>query len=83
MCRCVRPYEQNEVGVLKIADFGLSKSLRLPKPKRHGNSSLDNSLSTTVNGGSPHGGGGAQGGGQEGQAHGPAYKLTGETGSYR
>jgi len=39
---------KTEVGVLKIADFGLSKSLKMPKPKRkdvshttHGRSSMD------------------------------------------
>ncbi len=64
------------MGVLKIADFGLSKSLKMPKPKRHGLDSSNNP-SSVANGHSQSNGQGQANG------HGHAYKLTGETGSYR
>ena len=73
---------QEEIGVLKIADFGLSKSLKLARPAKgaegstksyDGRKSIDSSTdasATTM-----------AGRGQSASA--PAYKLTGETGSYR
>ncbi|KAG2500845.1 hypothetical protein HYH03_001606 [Edaphochlamys debaryana] len=80
---------QEEMGVLKIADFGLSKSLKLNKPKRHNNrGSLDNTPDNSVlNGransaGNPSYQGGASSHGDPTKAT-ERYKLTGETGSYR
>ena len=73
---------QEEIGVLKIADFGLSKSLKLARPNNQkdnssksmdGRKSMDSSNDTSAT--SPAG---------RGHSHSaPAYKLTGETGSYR
>lgn len=41
---------QSELGVLKIADFGLSKSLKLARPqKRLGRLSIDQSVSSRNN----------------------------------
>ena len=68
--------------MLKIADFGLSKSLKLGRPANKndssqksfdGRKSLDSSLhDTSAKATTPNKGPSA-----------PAYKLTGETGSYR
>ncbi|GIL70021.1 hypothetical protein Vretimale_3301 [Volvox reticuliferus] len=80
-----------EMGVLKIADFGLSKSLKLTKPKRH-RGSLDMTPDNSVLNGRPgqnapnSGMGTPKGSVHEGDKNGTAatsYKLTGETGSYR
>ncbi|EFJ50688.1 hypothetical protein VOLCADRAFT_88470 [Volvox carteri f. nagariensis] len=81
-----------EMGVLKIADFGLSKSLKLTKPKRH-RGSLDTTPDNSVlngrnNPSSNNGGGGGMLGTPKGSVHegdkaATSYKLTGETGSYR
>eukprot|EP00798_Chlamydomonas_sp_ICE-L_P006021 gene6021-5329_t len=61
----------DEIGVLKIADFGLSKSLKLSNRKKGGGSqSLDvSSRSAEASVKNPE--------------KGESYKLTGETGSYR
>jgi hypothetical protein len=84
---------QEEMGVLKIADFGLSKSLKLSKSQNKGDPSSKSAIDAS--GGSGHAGGPAVGGkgaveGSVGGPHAsaksvsaPAYKLTGETGSYR
>ncbi len=66
--------------MLKIADFGLSKSLKLGRPAKGANDASTKSCdsrksmdaSVVTDGGSTRGHGSA-----------PAYKLTGETGSYR
>uniref|UniRef100_A0A7S0VEK4 Protein kinase domain-containing protein n=1 Tax=Polytomella parva TaxID=51329 RepID=A0A7S0VEK4_9CHLO len=80
----------DETGVLKIADFGLSKSLKLAKPRRGGstfNSSIGNRSmegltpdSSVQKNGDSSIISGISGGSQ---AFTPSYKLTGETGSYR
>lgn len=73
-----------ELGVLKIADFGLSKSLKLTKSK--GRQSVDNShnngdpSNSARNSGSMPTNGSVKG---EFPKQSNAYKLTGETGSYR
>lgn len=67
----------HETGVLKIADFGLSKSIKLSKPGQPSRVSMD--------------GGGSRINaklGEEGSRslknqESGTYKLTGETGSYR
>ncbi|KAL6746387.1 protein kinase [Haematococcus lacustris] len=66
-----------ETGMLKIADFGLSKSLKMPKSKRNPHNPLADSSQ------SAHGGSGYNMARQAEGDHCPAYKLTGETGSYR
>ncbi|GFR46936.1 hypothetical protein Agub_g8584 [Astrephomene gubernaculifera] len=78
---------QEEMGVLKIADFGLSKSLKLTRPKRH-RGSLDmtpdnsvlngrqNSLAGTPKGSVHNNGGGGGGGGGGGSAQGDGEKAT-------
>ncbi|KXZ55947.1 hypothetical protein GPECTOR_2g1498 [Gonium pectorale] len=75
---------QDEMGVLKLADFGLSKSLKLTKPKRH-RGSLDMTPDNSVLGGRTNSAAATP----KGSVHGEmekatqSYKLTGETGSYR
>lgn len=84
-CPAHRTLCQEELGVLKIADFGLSKSLKLNKPKRH-RGSLDYTPDNSVGNGRP---GSVAGTPKHGSLHSEvdkatqSYKLTGETGSYR
>ncbi|MEW5312654.1 MAG: hypothetical protein WDW38_004271 [Sanguina aurantia] len=76
----------SEIGTLKIADFGLSKSLKLSKPRRH--QLTDNSNSTAEKGKGAYQ---PQNGGSRPVSpmrvdvakQSMSYKLTGETGSYR
>jgi hypothetical protein len=72
----------HELGTVKIADFGLSKSLKLNKGGDPGDTPE----------GSRQGGTAASGDGDDSaqprhqeakKQQGPSYKLTGETGSYR
>jgi len=79
-----RSLVQTEMGVLKIADFGLSKSLKMPKPKRHNRngSATDNSAIQGMQF-NPDGQTEETELTETGVAKKPAYKLTGETGSYR
>jgi serine/threonine protein kinase len=57
----------NELGVLKIADFGLSKSLKLQLQRAGGANGMAKPDTDGGGGGGPH----------------TSYKMTGETGSYR
>mmetsp|Transcript_18868 Transcript_18868/g.40627 ORF Transcript_18868/g.40627 Transcript_18868/m.40627 type:complete len:504 (+) Transcript_18868:214-1725(+) len=76
---------QDETGVLKIADFGLSKSLKLAKRQKHFRQSMDASIASVDSGGK----GGNYSAHNDASNHlqvqgkSPSYKLTGETGSYR
>eukprot|EP00198_Chlamydomonas_reinhardtii_P001505 XP_001690841.1 protein kinase [Chlamydomonas reinhardtii] len=82
---------REETGVLKIADFGLSKSLKLTKPKRHNRDSATNTPDNSVMNGransthTPKGGLGASvhSATEHDAKATQSYKLTGETGSYR
>eukprot|EP00877_Chromochloris_zofingiensis_P001047 jgi/Chrzof1/10943/Cz05g18050.t1 len=60
----------HELGVIKIADFGLSKSLKIKKQEPE----LSEAKCKAPAGPTPNG---------TAPTHTPSYKLTGETGSYR
>lgn len=73
----------HELGVVKIADFGLSKSLKLHRadPADGGSSTPGGGSKdpSTASGSAAA----AAGGGGGGKKLSQSYKLTGETGSYR
>ncbi len=73
---------QEEVGVLKIADFGLSKSLKLARPKNN-NTGQDSSNPSKASVDLNHANSPLTPHKSSRSISAPAYKLTGETGSYR
>jgi hypothetical protein len=71
----------HELGTVKIADFGLSKSLKLNKGGDPGDTPEGSRQGGTA--GAGDGDDSAQPRHQEAKKQGHSYKLTGETGSYR